>query len=164
MAHLTRSLAFIMFHTRIHRHSARPWPLSLHLPWLLGALAMGAGLAQGNPSPEPSLTCQVTYAGKTTPISVTPTSDPYGVASVSIDDRFFFKAVHVPAGQREPRIAIYVYREGPQQPILIQHVQLRPPYPKAEQGAADLLGEQHLHAGKLERELIYRCSLLPATP
>ena len=46
MAHLTRSLAFIMFHTRIHRPSARPWPLSLHLPWLLGAMAMGAGLAQ----------------------------------------------------------------------------------------------------------------------
>lgn len=131
---------------------------------LAGLLMGGAGLAHGQSDASARLHCQVTYAGKTTELAVLPSTDPYSVASVSIDDRFFFKAVHVPAGQLEPRIAIYVYREGPQQPILIQHVQLRPPYPKADQGAADLLGEQHLYAGKLERELIYRCSLLPSLP
>ena len=110
------------------------------------------------------LECQATYAGKTHRISVTPRDEAYGAESVSIDDRFHFKAVHVRGGINEPRIAIYVYREDPIQPILIQHVQITPPYPRSERGPVDLFGEQRLYAGKLERELIYRCQLESESP
>lgn len=125
--------------------------------WMLGLGMTGPSLAQ-------ALVCDVTYAGKTQRIAVPPTQDPYAQVAVSIDDRFHFKGVHVQGPGKTPRIAIYVYREGPTQPILIQQVQVTPPYPQSESGAADLFGEQRLYAGKLERELIYRCSLERATP
>ena len=126
---------------------------------LAPALTLVLGLAFVKNSFAHALKCEVTYAGKTHHIEVAPTQDPYSVESVSIDDRFYFKGVHVQGPGLEPRIAIYVHREGPTQSVLIQQVLLKPPYPRATTGPTDLFGEQRLYAGKLERELIYRCSL-----
>jgi hypothetical protein len=104
------------------------------------------------------LTCDVTYAGATQEIAVCPTHEPYSHETVNIGHRFLFKAVHVKDQDLSPRIGIYVYFADKQPPLLIQHVQIRPPYPKLQNGESiDLLGEQHLFAGPLERELIYRC-------
>ena len=73
--------------------------------------------------------------------------------------------MHVNEGNLSPRISIDVYLETPQHPLLLQHVVIRPPYPVSPAGAsADLLGEQHLYAGPLERELIYRCSIKQEAP
>ncbi len=111
------------------------------------------------------LACEVTYAGQTQRIAVTPTADPYRQEAVNIRNRFRFKAVHVQGAEVTPRIGIYVYLEVDPHPLLIQHVTLQPPYPQAAAGArADLVGEQRLYAGRLERELIYRCFLEPKTP
>ena len=105
-----------------------------------------------------SLTCHVTYAGETQKIEVCPTFDPYGQEAVNIGHRFLFKAVHVNDKNLNPRIGIYVYFGDKQSPLLIQHVQIRPPSAKLQNGdTVDLIGEQHLYAGPLERELIYRC-------
>lgn len=112
-----------------------------------------------------SLSCAVTYAGHTQHIVVRPTTEPYREASIGIKQRFRFKALQVQGEGVTPRIGIYVYFETPQHPQLIQHVLIQPPYPKAPKGSrVDLLGEQRLYAGPLERELIYRCFLDHDTP
>ncbi len=111
------------------------------------------------------LSCEVTYAGATQRLEICPTQDPYQAASVGIGGRFRFKAIHVNDSNSSPRISIDVYLETPKHPLLLQHVVLRPPYPLAPAGAAaDLLGEQHLYAGPLERELIYRCAIKQEAP
>lgn len=111
------------------------------------------------------LSCEVTYAGATHLLAICPTQEPHQVAAVSVGDRFRFKAIHVNDDQLSPRIGIYVYLETPTSPLLLQHVVLRPPYPVPPAGGTiDLLGEQHLYAGPLERELIYRCSMKQETP
>lgn len=118
-----------------------------------------------NPTDPRQLACEVTYAGQTQRIAVTSTADPYRQEAVNIRDRFRFKAVHVQGGDVTPRIGIYVYLDVDPHPLLIQHVTVQPPYPPAGAGArADLVGEQRLYAGRLERELIYRCFLEPQTP
>lgn len=111
------------------------------------------------------LSCAVTYAGATQHLTICPTPEPYRAVSVSIGERFRFKALHVTDSHLSPHISIDVYLETSQHPLLLQHVVIRPPYPVAPHGASvDLLGEQHLYAGPLERELIYRCALTPETP
>lgn len=132
----------------------------------LCALPTGNALASSDePVDTRKLSCDITYAGQTQHVSVAPTSDPYRQTSIPIRNRFRFKAVHVQGDGVTPRIGIYVYFETPQQPLLIQHVLLQPPYPQAPAGTqVDLLGEQRLYAGPLERELIYRCFLRQDTP
>jgi hypothetical protein len=111
------------------------------------------------------LSCDVTYAGATQHIAICPTQEPYQIAAIHIGERFQFKGIHVKEGHLNPRIGIYVYLETQTSPLLLQHVVVRPPYPAAPAGASvDLLGEQHLYAGPLERELIYRCALSQDTP
>ena len=111
-----------------------------------------------HPADDFKLTCYVTYAGATQEIEVCPTPQPYSQEAVNLGRRFLFKAVHVKDQELSPRIGIYVYVADKQPPLLLQHVQIRPPYPKLQNGEEiDLLGEQHLYAGPLERELIYRC-------
>lgn len=133
---------------------------------LFGALAMGSVMTSAAPAADTrQLACEVTYAGQTQRIAVAPTADPYRQEAVNIRNRFRFKAVHVQGAEVTPRIGIYVYLEVDPHPLLIQHVTLQPPYPQAAAGArADLVGEQRLYAGRLERELIYRCFLEPKTP
>ena len=111
------------------------------------------------------LSCEVTYAGATHRLAICPTQEPHQIGGVSVGDRFRFKATHVNDDKLSSRIGIYVYLETPTFPLLLQHVVLRPPYPMPPAGGTiDLLGEQHLYAGPLERELIYRCSMKQETP
>ena len=125
----------------------------------LSALASVSSVAEPF-SDSRRLSCEVTYAGETQHIAIAPTQDPYSQASVNIRNRFRFKAVHVQGGDATPRIGIYVYLETAQQPLLIQHVLVQPPYPEAPSAKrVNLFGEQRLYAGRLERELIYRCFL-----
>lgn len=138
--------------------------LHIHL-WAWTCLAGSVYATDGNPSNPRQLACEVTYAGQTQRIAVMPTADPYRQEAVNIRDRFRFKAVHVQGDDVTPRIGIYVYLDVDPHPLLIQHVTVQPPYPPAGAGArADLVGEQRLYAGRLERELIYRCFLEPQTP
>jgi hypothetical protein len=111
------------------------------------------------------VSCEVTYAGSTHHLAICPTQDPDQTAAVTIGDRFRFKAIHVNHDKLSPRVGIYVYLETPSSPLLLQHVVLLPPYPLPPAGdTIDLLGEQHLYAGPLERELIYRCAMRQETP
>ena len=138
----------------------------LHIQlWAWTCLAGSVYATDANPTDPRQLACEVTYAGQTQRIAVMPTADPYRQEAVNIRDRFRFKAVHVQGDDVTPRIGIYVYLDVDPHPLLIQHVTVQPPYPPAGAGArADLVGEQRLYAGRLERELIYRCFLEPKTP
>ena len=108
-----------------------------------------AGAAQA----APLLRCAVTYAGATQQVEARPVADPYTVASVDVGERFRFKAVLIGSDSGVERIALYAYRETSEQNTIIQEAKYFPPF------ARQLTGEQHLYAGPLERELIYRCEL-----
>ena len=118
------------------------------LPAFLGAAAAA----------QPVLRCEVTYAGAPHRVEARPGTQPYAVQTVDIAGRFRFKAVFVQGDGLEERIGLYVYVDADDQPVLVQHARYLPPY------AANLTGEQHVYAGPLERELIYRCTVAEASP
>ena len=111
----------------------------------------------------PLLRCDVTYAGSTTVIETHPVADPYPVASVDIGGRFYFKAVMVGDATRVDYIKLYAYLDTPRQPLLVQEASYLPPF-KATPTPYLLTGEQHLFAGPVERELMYRCTLAGVQP
>src|SRR5512133_2867340 len=106
----------------------------------------------------PLLRCQVAYAGTTHVIKASPVSDPYPVASVDIGGRFRFKAVMVGDATHVEYIKLYAYLDASRQPILVQQATYLPPF-RASATPDLLTGEQHLYAGPVERELMYRCTL-----
>lgn len=106
----------------------------------------------------PLLRCQVAYAGTTHVIEARPVADPYPVASVDIGGRFRFKAVMVGDANHVEYIKLYAYLDASRQPILVQQANYLPPF-KASATPYLLTGEQHLYAGPVERELMYRCTL-----
>ena len=114
-------------------------------------------------SAAPLLRCQVSYAGTTHTVEAHPVADPYPVPSVDIGGRFRFKAVMVGSAARIQHIALYAYLDASRQPLLIQEAKYFPPF-KASTTPYELTGEQHLYAGPVERELIYRCTLQGVTP
>jgi hypothetical protein len=109
------------------------------------------------------LHCEVTYAGTTHVIETRPVADPYPVASSDIGGRFAFKAVMVGNADHVDYIKLYAYLDTRRQPVLIQEAKYLPPF-SASTLPVDLTGEQHLYAGPVERELIYRCTVQGVAP
>ena len=72
-----------------------------------GLCALGSG---GQALAQPTLLCDVRQADVTRRVTAQPTSDPYGVVSHDIDERFRFKAV-VGAGPTGDAayVKLYVY-------------------------------------------------------
>ncbi|MEN9889343.1 MAG: hypothetical protein RL559_1380 [Pseudomonadota bacterium] len=129
-------------------------PLAL---WLLAA-ALPAQAA-------PRLVCELRYAGALHTLEAEPVVDPYGVPAQDVGGRFRFKPVLVGQGDRVDRVLLYAYFNTPQQPVLIQQAKYLPPFASpGPQGPIDLTGQQHLYAGHMERELIYRCTLHGVRP
>jgi hypothetical protein len=60
-------------------------------------------------------------------------------------------------------IKLYAYLDTPRQPLLVQEASYLPPF-KATSVPYLLTGEQHLFAGPVERELLYRCTLAGVQP
>ena len=114
---------------------------------------------------DPTLQCQVTYAGTTEVVVATPTEDPYRASGVDIAGRFRFKPVLVGQGAQLQHLSIYVYWQTPRQPVLVQQAKYLPPYPPpGPDGRIALTGEQRLYAGPMERELVYQCALAEVSP
>lgn len=107
------------------------------------------------------LDCQMSYGGETQTVKITPVADPYTVPSVDVAGRFRFKPVLVGHGAQVQYVSLYVYAVTERQPVLVQQVTYRPPFPVSPQG---LTGRQHVYAGPLERELIYNCTLSGVAP
>ena len=104
------------------------------------------------------LRCEVSYAGTTHRIDSRPVADPYGVESVDIGERFFFKPVMVGRGSRVDYILLYAYLDQEPRPVMVQEAKYLPPFRPGKTPYL-LTGEQHLYAGPVERELIYSCWL-----
>lgn len=113
----------------------------------------------------PRLVCEVSYAGALHTLQAEPVAEPYGVPAQDVGGRFRFKPVLVGEGERVDRVLLYAYYNTPQQPVLIQQAKYLPPFaPPGQRGPIALTGQQHLYAGHMERELIYRCSLHGVRP
>lgn len=124
------------------------------LGWVLGLFFGLCTSAQSTPQ----LRCDVTYAGKTHVLKTLPVSDPYSVEAVDIGGRFFFKMVMVGRAAKIDHILVYAYLDQEPKPVIIQESKYLPPFRVSAQPYL-LTGEQHLYAGPIERELIYRCWL-----
>ena len=111
----------------------------------------------------PLLRCEVSYAGVVHSVVARPVSDPYPVESVTIGERFAFKAVMVGSDAKLERIVLYVYAGAPSRLVMIQEAKYLPPFRTAPQPYS-LTGQQRLYAGPMERELIYNCTLEGAAP
>jgi len=109
------------------------------------------------------LRCELSYAGTTHHITARPVADPYGVESVDIGGRFFFKPVVVGAGSRVDYILLYAYLDQDPRPVMVQEAKYLPPFRSGKKPYL-LTGEQHLYAGPVERELIYSCWLGGVAP
>jgi hypothetical protein len=109
------------------------------------------------------LRCDVSYAGTTHHISARPVADPYGVESVDIGGRFFFKPVVVGRGSRVDYVLLYAYLDQDPRPVMVQEAKYLPPFRSGKKPYL-LTGEQHLYAGPVERELIYSCWLGGVAP
>lgn len=109
------------------------------------------------------LRCDVSYAGTTHHITARPVADPYGVESVGIGGRFFFKLVVVGRGNRVDYVLLYAYLDQDPRPVMVQEAKYLPPFRSGKKPYL-LTGEQHLYAGPVERELIYSCWLGGVSP
>jgi len=126
----------------------------------VGALVLAANAlsAYASAHAHALLRCDVSYAGTTHHVTARPVADPYGVESVDIGGRFFFKPVVVGQGSRVDYILLYAYLDQEPRPVMVQEVKYLPPF-RAGKKPYGLTGEQHLYAGPVEGELIYQCWL-----
>lgn len=131
---------------------------------LLSPLCCVALLCGSLPShAAPLLHCELTYAGATQTLDITPVDNPYPLASVDVGGRFRFKAVMVGRGTQPDYIKTYAYLNTRTQPVLVQQASYYPPF-RAEPQGQRLTGRQFLYAGPVERELQYECVLHGVAP
>lgn len=131
---------------------------------LLPLLCCAALLCGSLPShAAPLLHCELTYAGATQTLDITPVDNPYPLASVDVGGRFRFKAVMVGHGSQPDYIKTYAYLSTRTQPVLVQQVTYLPPFPVSPHGQ-HLTGHQFVYAGPVERELQYACVLHGVQP
>ncbi len=127
--------------------------------FLFAALWCSASLSHA----DPVLHCEMTYAGATQTLNVTPVDDPYPVPSVDVGGRFRFKAVMVGRGAQPDYIKTYAYLETRTQPVLVQQASYYPPFTPSPKDQR-LTGKQFVYAGPVERELQYECVLQGVKP
>lgn len=129
-------------------------------------LSLALGLFLGlwtSAQATPQLRCEVTYAGTTHILTAQPVSDPYSVQAVDIGGRFFFKVVMVGRAAKLDHVLIYVYFNQEPRPVIVKESKYLPPF-RISKKPYVLTGEQHVYAGPIERELIYRCWLEGVQP
>lgn len=129
-------------------------------------LSLALGLFLGlwtSAQATPQLRCEVTYAGATHILTAQPVSDPYSVQAVDIGGRFFFKVVMVGRAAKLDHVLIYVHFNQEPRPVIVQESKYLPPF-RISKKPYVLTGEQHVYAGPIERELIYRCWLEGVQP
>lgn len=114
---------------------------------------------------QATLMCDVRQADVTRRFEAQPTSDPHGVASHDIDERFRFKAV-VGAGTtgEAAYVKLYVYDMAVRgAPVLLHMATHQPPWTTDAEVPA-LTGWNHVYSSVLGRELVYGCAWQGAAP
>lgn len=126
--------------------------------WALAAAWAGACAAASTSAAE-HVHCEVRYASQTVQVDARPTDEPLRVPSVTIDQRFAFKAVARGARGHITQVSLYAYDlEAEGAPALVHQQRLSAPFATGTEVPA-LTGWQHVHSSVLGRELVYGCAL-----
>ncbi len=121
----------------------------------LAALASLLGCAKA--STPPPVECTLEYGGATQKTLVHPTTDPYRVPTIKIEDVFEFKAVYVAAPIDAAALAFYAYYTTERGPVIAEETKYRPPFPRnAPVVNGNFTGAHHVYAPDGE-ELVYSC-------
>lgn len=134
------------------RSPLRKWASAVGLCLL--SIAPAASIA------APRLDCEINQGGRSETLHFGPTTSPYEVKAVSINERFSFKAVMIEQGDKIDYISLYVYYLPPRGPILLQQAKYLAPVARPRAEATSLTGRQYLYSPRLERELQYECALV----
>jgi len=123
--------------------------------WLLAAGLALAGCGKG--STPPPVECVIDYGGEAHTTIVHPTSDPYRISPLAIEDAFQFKAVYVAAPQALAALNFYVYYLTERGPVIAEQTKYRPPFPRnAPSLNGNFTGAHHVY-GPDGEELVYTC-------
>jgi len=121
---------------------------------LLMALISGGCAKRAAPTP---VECVIEYGGVAHLLTVSPTSDPYRVAPLAIEDAFQFKAVYTAVPKVPRALGFYVYSLSERGPVLIEQTKYQAPFPRnAPSVNGTLTGSHHVY-GPDGEELIYSC-------
>ena len=83
-------------------------------------------------------------------MTVPPTSDPYRVAPLAIEDAFEFKAVYTALPKVPRTLGFYVYALGERGPVLVEQTKFQAPFPRnAPSVNGNFTGSRDLPAGYL---------------
>ncbi len=124
---------------------------------LCGSLCM-------NVHASPVLRCHFEVNAERFEHSFMPVSEPYGVTSVNLADRFRFKAVVLGDSTRVDLINLYVSYQTERQPMVLQHVKFVAPVAQAQAAPDALTGRVALYSPFLGKELLYGCALHEVQP
>jgi hypothetical protein len=113
---------------------------------------------------SPVLRCHFEVNAERFEHSFMPVSEPYGVTSVNLADRFRFKAVVLGDSTRVDLINLYVSYQTERQPMVLQHVKFVAPVAQAQAAPDALTGRVALYSQFLGKELLYGCALHEVQP
>lgn len=118
------------------------------------ALLLAGCAKRAAPAP---VDCAIEYGGATHLLTVVPTSDPYRVAPLAIEDAFAFKAVYTALPKVPRTLGFYVYSLTERGPVLIEQTKFQAPFPRnAPSVNGNFTGSHHVY-GPDGEELIYSC-------
>lgn len=107
-----------------------------------------------------SVRCHIIYGGEDFTVDAAPNADPYRIDVRTIGRYFAFKASVVETPARAAAINLYTYSMVSGEPVPIQQIKYRPPYP---QGGAPygFTGLQSVYEATKGSEFQYWCEPLP---
>jgi hypothetical protein len=124
--------------------------------WLVAAGAALSGCKRA--SSPPAVECVLDYGGQSQTTVVRPTSEPYRVKALKIEDAFEFKAVYVAAPPALAALNFYAYYVSDRGPVIVEQTKYRPPFPRNSPSSnGNFTGAHHVYAPDGE-ELVYACS------
>ena len=114
---------------------------------------------------SPLLKCHFEVNAERLEKTFTPTTDPYAVSSVNLEDRFRFKAVVLMADEtRVASVNLYVSYQTRRQPMVIQHISYVAPQALSQPSPDALTGRVAVYSPFLGKELLYGCALHEVAP
>jgi hypothetical protein len=124
----------------------------------LGLLATAPALIGCRHQPSPPLVeCVLSYGGESHTTVVRPTSEPYRINALKIEDAFEFKAVYVALPANVAALNFYTYYVSERGPVIAEQTKYRPPFPKNSPGSnGNFTGTRYVY-GPDGEELVYSC-------
>jgi hypothetical protein len=113
---------------------------------------------------SPVLRCHFEVNAEHFEHSFTPVSEPYGVTSVNLANRFRFKAVVLGDSTHVDLINLYVSYQTEHQPMLLQQLKFVAPIVQTQPLPDALTGRVALYSPFLGKELLYGCALHEVQP